>query len=366
MDFDTLKVDFKNEKRAPVIIAEIGVNHNKSLDIARQLVDVAVEAGADVVKFQRFISEEEISVYADKADYQKETTGQDGGQLEMCKALEFPDDDLKTMKAYCVEKGIGFLVTAFEPNSVDWLVDVLGCKTLKIPSSETTNIPMLEQIGRKGVGAILSTGASYLEEVEQAVAALKRGYDDAGIKDPDIVIFHCVSQYPAPDKQLNLSAMKTMSKKFGLPVGWSDHSMGITADIVATALGAVMIEKHYTLDQTMEGPDHRASVEPAELAELVKQTRSAFDMLGDGIKQPVPCEAGTRPVIKKSMVAEGDLPAGTILTLDNVRFKRPCPDDAILPGDAKNFMGLPLLRDLKHDQPIKRDDIDLSLKKAAG
>jgi N,N'-diacetyllegionaminate synthase len=357
MNFGNIDVDFVTEQRAPIILAEVGVNHNRSLDIAKQLVDVAVEAGADVVKFQRFISEEEISIYADKADYQKETTGSDGGQLEMCKALEFPDEYLIEMKAYCESKNIGYLVTAFEPNSVDWLVDVLGMKTLKIPSSETSNIPMLEQIGRKGVAAILSTGASYAEEVIEAVAALKRGYIEAGVENPDIVVLHCVSQYPAPDYELNLKVIKTLADITGCPVGWSDHSLGITADIVATALGAVIIEKHFTLDQNMEGPDHRASVEPAELKALVQETRRAFSMLGDAKKQPVMSESGTRPLIKKSAVAVGNLPAGTVISFENVKFKRPCPENAITPAQIKDAIGLKLVRDMKDDQPITWDDV---------
>jgi len=360
MNFGCFDVDFSKERRAPIILAEVGVNHNRSLDIAKKLVDVAVEAGADVVKFQRFISEEEISIYADKADYQKETTGEGGGQLEMCKALEFPDDYLIEMKKYCEQKKIGHLVTAFEPNSVDWLVDVLGMKTLKIPSSETTNIPMLEQIGRKGVAAILSTGASYIEEVVEAVAALNRGYKEAGVKNPDIVVLHCVSQYPAPDNELNLNAMKTLAEATGCPVGWSDHSLGITSDIVAAALGAVMIEKHYTLDKNMEGPDHRASVEPDELKEMVVQTRKAFAMLGDGKKVPVASESGTRPLIKKSAVCVGNLPAGTVISFDNVKFKRPCPENAILPSQIQKVLGKKLTRDMKDDQPITWDDVAAS------
>lgn len=355
MKFGSVDFDL-TQKRPPIILAEVGVNHNRSLEIAKKLVDVAVECGADAVKFQRFISEEEISLYADKADYQKDTTGE-GSQLEMCKALEFPDEYLIEMRDYCAQKNIGFLVTAFEPNSVDWLVDVLGMTTLKIPSSETTNIPMLEQIGRKGVDAILSTGASYIEEVKEAIAALKRGYAQVGAKDAQIMVLHCVSQYPAPDQDLNLMAMKTLEKETGCMVGWSDHSIGVASDIIATALGAVLIEKHYTLDKSMEGPDHRASMEPEELAELVRETRRAFVILGHGEKKPVASEDGTRPLIKKSVVAFGNMPAGTVITMDNVKFKRPCPENAITPADVTKILGKKVARDIKDDQPITWDDI---------
>ncbi len=357
MNFGSLDFDLSG-RRAPIILAEVGVNHNCSLEIAKQLVDVAVEAKADAVKFQRFISEEEISIYADKADYQKETTGS-GGQLEMCKALEFKDEYLIEMKAYCESKNIGYIVTAFEPNSVDWLVDTLGMKTLKIPSSETTNIPMLEQIGRKGVSTILSTGASYLDEVVEAVAALKRGYKEVGAT-PEIMVLHCVSQYPAPDDDLNLNVLKTLQEATGCPVGWSDHSLGITSGIIATGMGAVLIEKHFTLDKNMPGPDHRASAEPDELKALVAETRKAFTMLGNGKKEPVASESGTRPLIKKSAVAVGNLAAGTVISFDNVKFKRPCPDNAILPSQIQQVIGKKLARDLKDDQPITWDDVQAS------
>ncbi len=359
MNFGCLDFDIENFHRAPIILAEVGVNHNCSLDIAKKLVDVAIEAGADAVKFQRFISEEEISVFADKADYQKETTGSGGGQLEMCKALEFKDEYLIEMRAYCEARKIGYLVTAFEPNSVDWLINTLGMKTLKIPSSETTNIPMLEQIGRKGVASILSTGASYLEEAVEAVAALKRGYKEAGVK-PEILVLHCVSQYPAPDADLNLNALKTLKEATGCPVGWSDHSLGPISGVVATGMGVVLIEKHFTLDKNMPGPDHRASAEPAELKALVDLTRQAYTMLGDGIKQPVSSESGTRPLIKKSAVAVGNLRAGTVISMDNVKFKRPCPDNAVLPSQIQNAVGKKLKRDIKDDEPITWDDVQVS------
>jgi N,N'-diacetyllegionaminate synthase len=326
------------------VIAEIGVNHNGSPEIAMQMVDAAIAAGADIIKFQAFISEKEISRYAAKAPYQKETTSSEGNQLDMCKALEMKPETLRQMKAYCAERNAPFLCAAFEFDSVDLLVDDLKLSTIKIPSPEVSNLPFLEYIGSKRTSVILSTGASTLAEVGLAIETLQR----AGC--PELILFHCISSYPAPFEQVNLRAMATLKSAYRLPVGFSDHTIGSQAGIAAAALGACAIEKHFTLDKTMEGPDHRASIEPHELAELVNGVRIAHSVLGDGIKRPVPCELENLPLIRKSLVASRALSRGTRLSADMVEIKR--PEGGIAPGDLHKIIGMTLTCDLEFDQPI--------------
>lgn len=332
-----------------VVIGEIGVNHNGDPAIARRLVDVAIEAGVDVVKFQSFRSEKEISRFAAKTPYQVETVAEAANQLELCKALELSGDVLKDMKAYCAARAMPFLCTAFEFDSIDLLVDELKVEAIKIASSEVTNLPFLRYIGSRKVGAILSTGASTLAEVGLAVDALRGG----GC--PEIVLLHCVSSYPAPAGELNLRAMHTLRTAFGLPVGFSDHSTGFAAAIAAAALGAVAIEKHFTLDRTMPGPDHRASIEPDELRQLVDGVRFANGALGDGIKRPVPSELPNLTLIRKSLVAVGALRKGTQLTRAMIDIKRPA--SGIDPGDLDKVIGRTLRRDVEDDEPIAWDSL---------
>lgn len=327
-----------------VVIAEIGVNHNGSTQIALRMVNEAIAAGADVIKFQAFVSEKEISRYAAKTPYQMETTSSQGNQLEMCKALEMTPKTLREMKAYCESRRVPFLCAAFDFDSVDLLVDDLKVNTIKIPSGEITNVPFLQYIGSRNKAVILSTGASTLTEVGVAVEALKK----AGC--PELMLFHCVSSYPAPFEQVNLRAMATLKAAFGLPVGFSDHTVGSAAGIAAAALGACAIEKHFTLDRTMEGPDHRASIEPGELAELVKGVRIANAVLGNGVKQPVACELDNLPLIRKSLVAARALAKGTRLTADMLEIKR--PEGGIVPADLSKILGQTLTADLDEDQPL--------------
>jgi Sialic acid synthase len=348
MNFGARDFDFQ-EADQTVVIADIGVNHNGKPEIAKQLIDAAVEAEIDVVKFQVFNSEKEISKHAMKAEYQQETGTVGVNQLEMCKALELSGPVLKELQNYCFSFKMAFLCTAFDFDSVDLLVDELKVETIKIPSGEITNLPLLEYISGKKKAVILSTGGSTLPEVGTAVETLlKTGC-------PELVLFHCVSSYPAPFESINLRAMKTMRECFGLPVGFSDHTPGLQAAIAATALGAVAVEKHLTLDRKMEGPDHRASLEPQEMAELVKGVRIANLVLGSPGKRPALCEAVNLPLIRKSLVANTDLKRGTSLSLAMIGIKRPA--GGIEPGDLYKIIGRTLKNSLEADALIQWEDL---------
>ncbi len=344
MDFDSAHFSFK-ETDEPVAIAEVGVNHNCDMDIAHKMVHAAQDAGAHIIKFQSFVSEEEISVYADKAEYQKETTGDAGGQLEMAKALELTPDQLKDLRAYCHKVQAPFLCTAFESISLDLIVRQMGVKSVKIASSEVTNHPFLKEIAETGVGIIISTGASNLEEAGDALKVLQQ----AGAE--EILMLHCVSQYPAVMEQINLRAMHTMREAFGIPIGYSDHTAGFEAPIAAAALGARAVEKHFTLDRNMEGPDHRASIEPDELAIMVRGMKMAHQAIGDGIKKPVACEEANRTLIRKAIVARRPFPAGHVIRYEDVAFKRPV--NGIEPFDWDKVEGKALKEAVETDQPLQ-------------
>jgi sialic acid synthase SpsE len=328
----------------PVVIAEAGVNHNGDPALARALVDVAVAAGADIVKFQAFRTEKEISRFAPLAPYQKEASPEAASQFDLCKALELPEPALKDLKRYCGERGIGFLCSVFDFDSFDFIAGGLGARAVKLGSGELTNLPFLEHIGRRRVSVILSTGACLLAEVAEAVATLRK----AGC--PELILLHCVSSYPAPAGDLNLRAIGTLRREFGLPVGFSDHTLGIEAAIAAVALGAVAIEKHVTLDRSMKGPDHRASATADELRRLVDAARLTRSALGDGIKRPAPSELANLPLIRKSLVANGPLPKGARLTREMIEIKRPA--NGIDPRDLAKVIGRELARALENDEPI--------------
>lgn len=348
MHFESADFDFTAPDRT-LVIAEVGVNHNGDPALARRMVDVARDAGADIVKFQAFNSEKEISRYAGKAQYQIDNTGDEGGQLELCKALELSGDTLLELKSYCATLDQPFLCTAFDFDSVDLLADTLKVTAIKIGSAEVTNLPMLEYIGSKRMAAILSTGASTLAEVGLAIEALRRG----GCT--ELVVLHCVTSYPAPGGEANLRAMQTLRQAFGVPVGFSDHTAGIECALAAAALGACAIEKHFTTDRTLPGPDHLASVEPAELKALVDGVRLVNAALGNGIKVPAPCEVANRPLVRKSLVATRNLPAGTRLARDMVEIKRPLA--GIEPGDLSKVLGRTLARPVGDDMPITWEDL---------
>jgi len=348
MHFESADFDFSVPDRT-LVIAEVGVNHNGDPVLARRMVDVAREAGADIVKFQAFNSEKEISRYASKAKYQIDNTGDEGGQLELCKALELSGETLRELKTYCEELGQPFLCTAFDFDSVDLLADVLKLSAIKIGSAEVTNLPMLEYIGAKKMGAILSTGASSLADVGLAIDALRRG----GCT--ELTVLHCVTSYPAPANEANLRAMHTLRQAFGVPVGFSDHTAGIECAIAAATLGACAVEKHFTTDRNLPGPDHLASVEPHELKALIDGVRMANGALGDGIKLPAPCELANQPLIRKSLVATRDLVPGIRITRDMIEIKRPLA--GIAPGDLAHVLGRTLARPISEDMPLTWDDL---------
>ena len=298
------------------IIAEAGVNHNGSLQLARELVDIAVRANADAVKFQTFKPEKVCSPFAPKATYQVQTTGAEESQLEMGKKLELPFEDFRELQSYCERSGILFLSTPFDYESADFLAE-LNLPAFKIPSGEITNLPFVEHIARKGRPLILSTGMSTLDEVKKAVETTQAAGNQ------ELVLLHCVSNYPAQPSSVNLRAMETMAKEFGVPIGYSDHSEGIEVAVAAAALGACVIEKHFTVSRDFHGPDHRASLEPADLTALVKSIRNVEAALGDGQKRPALEEANTAAVARRSLAAAHHVPAGTVLTEDLVAILRP-------------------------------------------
>lgn len=301
-----------------IIIAEAGVNHNGNYDLARKMVYAAKEAGADYVKFQTAVPELVISTYAPKAEYQKETTGNEQSQLEMCRAIHLPLSDYAPLKALCDEVGIGFMSTPFDLVSIDCLADI-GMDYWKIPSGEITNLPYLRKIASKGGKVILSTGMSTLSEVAAAVEVLEKG----GIPRTDIIVLHCTTQYPAPYDSVNLRAMNTLALLGCKAVGYSDHTQGIAIPVAAAALGAKVIEKHFTLDRNLPGPDHRASLEPKELAEMICSIRSVEAALGSGDKIVAEAERPNIAVARKSIVAARAIAPGEVFTEENITVKRP-------------------------------------------
>jgi len=327
-----------------LIIAEAGVNHNGSLDLALKMVDEAKRAGADIVKFQTAIPEKVISKYADKAEYQKKTTGNEESQLEMCKRIHLKLSDYDIIKKYCEEVGIEFLSTPFDLESIDYL-EKLGIRLWKIPSGEITNLPYLIKIAKTGKPVIMSTGMSELNEVEEAVNVLKKG--GAG----EITLLHCTTEYPAPFESVNLRAMNTLREKFGTKVGYSDHTVGFEAAVAAVVLGASVIEKHFTLNHNMEGPDHKASLEPEEFEVMVNNIRLIEKALGDGVKQPAEAEKKNIAIARKSIVAAKDIKKGEVLTEENITVKR--PGSGISPMKWFEVLGTEAVRDFGEDELIE-------------
>ena len=295
------------------IIAEAGVNHNGSYELAMQLVDKAVEAGADCIKFQTFKAENLVNKSAKKADYQIKNTQNNESQYKMLKNLELSYDNFKQLKEYCENKNIIFLSTPFDLESADFLND-LGMEIFKIPSGEITNLPYLRKINSFGKKVILSTGMANLDEIQDALNILK---------DCEVSVLHCTTEYPCPYENVNLKAMITMKDKFNLPVGYSDHTQGIEIPIMAVSMGAEIIEKHFTLDKTMEGPDHKASLEPDELKQMVKSIRNIEKAFGNGIKEPQESEKKNIEIARKSIVAKCEIKKGEQFTEENLTVKRP-------------------------------------------
>ena len=356
------------------VIAEAGVNHNGSAEMALQLVDAAVDAGADAVKFQTFKAENLVTKGADKAEYQKATSGAGESQFDMLKRLELSYEMHHQLIEYCSNKGITFLSTAFDTDSLHFLVGELGLTTLKIPSGEITNGPLLLEHAKTGCDLILSTGMATLGEVEEALGVLAFGLLDSETNNAKpsreafqlayfseqgqaslnekVTVLHCTTEYPAPTEEINLNAMTTMQQAFGLKTGYSDHSEGITVPIAASAMGATLIEKHFTLDKTLPGPDHKASLEPNELKEMVSAIRTVEQVMGNGVKGPMPSEIKNRPIARKSLIAAKDIKQGEKFSEENLTIKR--PGTGVGPMEYWDIVGKIAQSDIEKDSLIKQ------------
>lgn len=326
------------------IIAEAGVNHNGSFELAKKLVDKAVWAGADCIKFQTFNSKNLVSKNAQKAEYQKKTTDSSESQLDMLKKLELSKEEFIELRDYCNQKGIMFLSTPFDLESIDFLASI-GVKTWKVPSGEITNYPFLRAIGKRKESVIMSTGMCTLDEVRDAIEVLKT------FGTSDITLLHCTTEYPAPYDSVNLKAMLTLQNEFGFNVGYSDHTNGIEVPVAAVAMGASVIEKHFTLDKNMEGPDHKASLEPEELKQMVQSIRNVELALGDGKKQPSDAEKKNIVIARKSIVAACDIKKGEKFTEENLTAKR--PGNGISPMNWAEVLGKIAKRDFSEDELIE-------------
>lgn len=326
------------------IIAEAGVNHNGDINLARQLIDVAYEAGVDAIKFQTFKAEKLVSKTAKKAEYQEKTTGTEETQFEMIKKLELDMSTHEELIAYCKAKGIMFLSTPFDLESIEML-NVLGIEVFKIPSGEITNLPYLKKIAQLDKQMILSTGMATLGEIEDCLQVI-RTYSN---REP--IVLHCNTEYPTPMEDVNLSAMLTIKEAFKCEVGYSDHTSGIEIPIAAVAMGAKVIEKHITLDKNMEGPDHKASLEPHELKNMVQAIRNIEMALGSGIKHPSKSEIKNKEVARKSIVAACDIKVGELFSEDNLTIKR--PGNGISPMRWEDVIGKIAKRDFNEDELVE-------------
>ena len=337
----------KNRRIAPCfIIAEAGVNHNGRIDLALQLVDAAKDAGVDAVKFQTFIAEEEISKFAPKAEYQKEATTAEESQLEMVKKLELDEGEHERLLQRCRDRGIQFLSSPFDLHSIR-LLERLGVEQYKIPSGEITNLPYLRVIGHCGKPVLLSTGMATLGEIEVALSVL----EESGVPQNQVTVLHCNTEYPTPMEDVNLRAMCSISTAFEVPVGYSDHTIGSEIAIAAVALGACVIEKHLTLDRTLPGPDHAASVEPCELAALVQAIRNVEIGMGCGVKRPSPSESKNIVIARKSIVAACEIKAGKLLSVNNLTTKR--PGGGLSPMQWDQVVGTLANRDYQEDEMVE-------------
>lgn len=337
-----------------IIIAEAGVNHNGSLQLAKEMVWAAKSAGADYVKFQTAVPELVISSIAEKADYQKATTGKSESQLDMCRAIHLPLEDYVGLKKLCEEAGIGFMSTPFDLVSVRFLAE-LGQDYFKVPSGEITNLPYLREVAKAGRPVILSCGMSVTEEIRDAIAILTGTHtlypSESTLTRDDITLLHCNTEYPTPYRDVNLRAMLSLSGELGVRTGYSDHTRGIEIPVAAAALGAVMIEKHFTLDRNLPGPDHKASLEPHELREMIQAVRHVEEALGNGHKHVTDSERKNMPIARKSIVAARDIRAGEILTEENITVKR--PGNGISPMRWDDVIGTRAVKDFQNDSLIE-------------
>ena len=326
-------------------IAEAGVNHDGDLELAKQLIDAAAEAGADLVKFQTFNANRQVTRAAKKADYQNQTTDSTESQYEMLRRLELTVDMHHELIAHCAARNIGFFSTGFDIESVDLLVS-LGQDHFKIPSGEITNLPYLRHIGQLGKAVIFSTGMATMGEIEAAIDVLGQ----AGTPRANITVLHCTTEYPTPMDEVNLRAMQSIHTAFGVAVGYSDHTSGIEVAIAAVALGACVIEKHFTLDRNLPGPDHKASLDPEELKAMIAAIRNIEIALGDGIKRLTPSEVRNKPIARKSLVAIRAIKAGEVFTAENITAKR--PGTGISPMRWDEFIGQVAQRNYQADELI--------------
>ena len=345
--------DFAGRKVGPgekcLVIAEAGVNHNGDMGLAKEMIDAAADAGADVVKFQSFRAEKLATRHTPQAEYSRHLAAGKLSHFDMLKSLELSESQHRDLMSYCEQKGVAFLSSPFDETMAD-LLDNLGVAGFKTPSGEITNLHYLAHIARKGRPMIVSTGMSSLGEVETALRTIQQ----AG--DPPVVLLHCLSQYPAPPSEVNLRAMLTMAAAFGVPTGYSDHTEGVAVSVAAVALGACVIEKHYTLSRDLPGPDQKASLEPDELKRLVSEIRTVESCLGDGIKRMAPSEADTAKVARKSIVAARDLPAGAVLDGDSVTVKR--PGTGLPPAFMEFVLGRKLRRAVRSDELIEMNSLE--------
>ena len=329
-----------------IIIAEAGVNHNGNYDLAVKMIHEAKRAGADYVKFQTAVPELVISTFAPKAEYQKETTGADESQLDMCRAIHLPLTDYVKLAAICKEEGIGFMSTPFDLVSID-VLEELDMDYWKIPSGEITNLPYLRKIASKHRPVIMSTGMCEMQEIADALAVLEAG----GLTRDQITLLHCNTQYPTPFADVNLAAMHTIAATFGTKVGYSDHTRGIEVPIAAVAMGAKVIEKHFTLDCNMEGPDHKASLEPHHLKAMVDAIRNVEEAIGSAEKHATASETPNKEVARKSIVAARAIAKGEVLTEENITVKR--PGNGISPMLWDSVIGTKAKRDFIYDELIE-------------
>jgi|TARA_B100001964_G_scaffold245829_1_gene337077 N-acetylneuraminate synthase/N,N'-diacetyllegionaminate synthase len=335
--------------KSPIlIVAEAGVNHNGNINLAKKLVDAAVEAGADAVKFQTFNAENIVTISAEKAKYQRERTGSEKPQYDMLKKLELTAEEFIELAKYSRKRGIIFLSSPFDENSVD-LLDEIGVPAFKIPSGEITNFPLLKYIAKKGKPVILSTGMSTLEEVREALKVIKNNGSN------DVILLHCVTGYPSKVKDMNLRVMETLKTTFGLPIGLSDHTLGTTIPTASVALGAVLLEKHFTLDKNFIGPDHKASLDPKELSGMVLAIRDVETALGNGIKKITQEEEEIKAVLRKSIVAKVDITKGAIIQEDMLIIKRPA--SGLEPKFIAIIVGRKTTHNIRKDEPISWEAI---------
>lgn len=338
----------KAARRGIFVIAEAGVNHDGSLDTAKALVRQARTAGADAVKFQTFRADALAGAGLEKAEYQKKTTGAAESQLSMLRRLELGVEEHRELVRYCRSQRITFLSTPFDEQSAD-LLESLGVPMFKIGSGELTNLPFLRHVARKKRPMLISTGMANLGEVEEALdAVLSEG-------NREVTLLHCVTEYPAPPAEVNLKAMHTLRMAFGLPVGYSDHTEGIEIALAAAAMGAVVIEKHLTMDRLAPGPDHRSSLEPPEFAGMVRSIRNIEAAMGDGRKRPAPCEIKNIPMARRSVVARGAIAQGHVITRDMLAIMR--PGSGIAPRDLEKIVGLKASRSISAGSAISWDDL---------